>query len=353
MRRDTLLRTVVAIGETNLEEYAGWLLPSTYGNAREEFNAANRSVALTDLSMSGRLKLSGADALDLLHRLSTNALKDLPVGGARGTLFLTEKGRIIDRAVVIRTDDSLLLITSPGSEQKVVKWIARFTITEDIQITDITHDTILFSIYSAKELSGLIAIEIPAVGMSTSTILRLDDCRGTHVRQQNMDSLLIMGPRSTGRALWEVLKKATLHAGGMMAGFEAYDTFRIVQGIPAGGRELSETLHPLEVNLREDISFTKGCYIGQEVVARMDTYQKVRRRLAGILLDEHPGVLPRPLYFAGAEIGILTSAGRVQIQGKIPGLAVVQTTIHEGQRVKFEEGGRERGALVSLPMSLS
>jgi folate-binding protein YgfZ len=189
--------------------------------------------------------------------------------------------------------------------------------------------------------------------MSSETTPRFADSRAIHLRQQKTDSLLVLGPRTTGGALWEDLKKATVHAGGASVGFDAYDTFRIVQGIPAGGRELSETLHPLEVNLREDISFTKGCYIGQEVVARMDTYRKIRRRLAGILLDEHPGVLPRPLFTADAEIGILTSAARVHIQGKIPGLAVVQTPIPEGQKVSFDGGGRERGVLVSLPMVLS
>jgi folate-binding protein YgfZ len=323
------------------------------GNVDAEFDAATGRFALADSSMLGKLDVSGNDALDLLHRISTNSLTRLPQGRLAPTVFLTEKGRIIDRVTVMRRENGLLLFTSPGMQSRIADWIARFTITEQVQVNDITDDLSVFSLMSVKGLSGLVDISFPPVWNSAAVRLDGIECFSAHVQLRNVDCLWLMSrPEESGRT-WSSLGDLARRCGGRIAGSGAVEAFRITQGIPAGGKELSDSLHPLEVNLRNDIDFTKGCYIGQEVVARMETYQKVRRRLAGLILEQGEGTHACPLFAAGKEIGLITSRSPVEVHGKVPGLAVVRTDVQDGQRVEFRSGEGGSGTIVSLPIVLS
>ncbi|HEX7573278.1 MAG TPA: tRNA-modifying protein YgfZ, partial [Bacteroidota bacterium] len=119
--------------------------------------------------------------------------------------------------------------------------------------------------------------------------------------------------------------------GARWIGRKAYEGFRIDRGIPAAPGELNDAFNPFECGLRDSISFTKGCYIGQEVIARLDTYGKIRRHLTRVASPARlPGPLPLLMLKNGAEAGTLTSMTEIPFGGKYLGLAVVRNDLAPG-----------------------
>ena len=287
-----------------------------------EFAAAQRGPVLVDHSMFGRVEISGADRLDLLHRLSSNDLAGAREGEIRSTLFLTDKGRIVDRVLVFVGRESLLLVTSPGADELLERWIDRYTITEDISIRKITDSTIMFLIAGHGVESGLPAAHgfpieenmwapLPAGGDGAMIALRAESRRRYAIA---------IAPRGNGGDV----RDALVGAGCRPIGSISYEAYRINEGIAARPGELSEAHNPYETGVIEDVSFTKGCYIGQEVIARIDTYQKSKRRLTGLLFVDAPAVASgEPLLVGDREIGQVTSVMNIGVGGRYLGLGIV------------------------------
>ncbi|MEK6755238.1 MAG: hypothetical protein AABZ02_03705, partial [Bacteroidota bacterium] len=126
------------------------------------------------------------------------------------------------------------------------------------------------------------------------------------------------------------------------ASLDHYEEFRVLHAIPRYPNELSELYNPLETNLGTFISWTKGCYIGQEVIARLDTYKKVQKRLVRLLLDEVPDSLPQPLHSEQGEAGTITSAIKPRTGQSAQGLGYVRTTQLESRGDLFFNKGNLR-----------
>ncbi|HEX7571676.1 MAG TPA: hypothetical protein VF514_01180, partial [Bacteroidota bacterium] len=141
------------------------------GDPEAEFHAAGNGMAIADNSIFGRIEVTGSDRLDLLHRLSTNSLTGLPAGGVVSTVFVTDKGRVIDRVIVSAREDSLVLITSPGNEPLLTSWIEKYTITEDISFRTIPDDTVMISLIGSRIVSMVSETLDFAPGKNTSVSL--------------------------------------------------------------------------------------------------------------------------------------------------------------------------------------
>ena len=110
------------------------------------YRAAREAIGLAQLRL-GRVKMTGADCLDLLHRLSTQDLAKLSPGHVAGTVLTSDKGRIVDLVTVVAMPDQLLLLTSPDNQQQVVQWLDKYTITEDSQLIDVTAESGLLAVF--------------------------------------------------------------------------------------------------------------------------------------------------------------------------------------------------------------
>jgi folate-binding protein YgfZ len=332
----------------------GRIVPASYGDVDAEYAAAMRGCALADLSMYGRIEVTGRDRLDLLHRLSTNDIAGARNGEVRSTVFLTDKGRIVDRALLLVREDSLLMITSPGAEHPLIAWLGKYTITEDINLSRVRDSTAMFCILGpaldsfAYQLDGSLPRENgwtlwPAGGAGAMLTVRRE-------ARQRYALMTLSGEQSAGA--WNALLRAGERAGCRPIGSIAFEAYRISRGIAARPGELSEQRNPYDAGLREDISFTKGCYIGQEVVARLDTYQKVRKGLAGIVFGETaPGIPGQALMKGGEEVGELTSALSDRVMGKFLGLAVVEEArVHPGDEL-VAAGSGARGTITAFPIN--
>ena len=275
--------------------------PPAYTNAAAEYRAALETAALYDQSQAGRLRAEGDDALDLLNRLSTNRVDNLPPGHGAPTILTTDRGRILDLLLVVNAGPYALLLTGPGSPPAVIAWLDKYTIMEDLTLTDITADTAQFTLCgpAARQL-------IAAAGLADSSKLaELEPYSALTLDLAGQEIMLIhhplgdlpawdllIGDNSAAPRVWETLTAA----GFVPMGQYAWDALLVSKGIPRYGRELGDDFNPLEAGLIGAIDFAKGCYIGQEVIARLDTYQKVQKQLA---LLRFPDNIPET---AGAEL---------------------------------------------------
>ncbi len=340
-----------------LADARGRPLPGFYSSVAEEHRALTRDVALLDRSYVGRLSCTGEDALDLLNRLSTNELMNLETGRGTATVLTSNKGRILDVLVVLKLSDRLMVLTAPQSRKKVAEWIDFYTFVEDIVLQDVTEETAMISVAGPKAaqlLSGLDGVDVASMGRYDSTQVSIGGVDASIFRTDFVGphAYDLLVPAADGPRLRDELSSQGDKAGLRRVGLEALEAVRVEQGVPAYGRELTEAFNPLEAGLRELISFTKGCYVGQEVVARLDTYKKVQKELVGLRWDADTAPPPGArLLLDGKQIGVVTSVVRSPRQMKAIGLGYVRKAhAKPGTVLSVELGdGLAAAEVVALP----
>ena len=260
------------------------------------------SFSFIDLtSIYGRLKLCGEDKVDLLDRLSTNDISTLKESGqGMSTVLTTNKGRIIDLLKVYFFKDHLMLVSDIASISKVSDWIEFYTIMEDVTQIDVSDKKFQIRIFS-DEPQGIFP-GIDNCKIDNFFISNLAEAKVTIIsNKMNQKTCLdVIGDMSDKERIIEFLKNS-----GTQLESNQFENIRIPLGFPKFGMELTEEFNPLEAGLIDHISFNKGCYIGQEVVARLNTYDKVQRKLVKLSWD---GLLEGNEIFSGGKVvGVITS----------------------------------------------
>jgi tRNA-modifying protein YgfZ len=272
------------------------------------------------------LEVRGKDGLDLLHRLSTNDLLSGPTPRARRSILTTEKGRIVDLVHLLVTDSGIRMLVSANGRQKVTDWVEKFTITEDIILVDLSADFVAVYVlgHNASDVTNkVLGVEIahPCVEVFHSDFGSVSFWREDY-GTGSAGVFLLRRTHADG-----FLTSVELAGATRLDGIDEIETLRILAGEPAYGQELAEPFNPLELGLRNAVSFTKGCYVGQEVIARLDSYMKVQRELVAIDLREPLSAtgVGDDVVSAGESVGILTSiTGLAFADGRRRGLAVVR-----------------------------
>ena len=310
-------------------------IPAVYSSVGEEYAAATQSVGVIDRSNMGRLKAIGDDALDLLNRLSTNKLDELAADAVMGAVLTTNKGRIIDLLFTLRQADYLLILTAPETRQRVAEWIDFYTFVEDVTVEDVTEQTAMFSLMGDGVADALPSLsELPLYG---SAALDVDGVAALALRTDFAGARAydMIAPASDAQRLWNGLTDR----GATPVGYAASELLRIERGVPLQGHELTEDYNPLEANLWDFISFNKGCYIGQEVVARLNAYDKVQRHLARLSWEDGDNPAQGDALCAdGRRIGALTSVAPPECDRSV-GLGYVRKAQAEpGVRLQTKAG---------------
>ena len=301
-------------------------LPLSYGDAALEYRAFYEGAAVYDEGRRGKIRAVGADVLDLLNRLSTNKVDHLVAGEGAPTVLTSDKGRIIDLVYVLNLGPFVLLLTGAGSQSRVMEWVDRYTIMEDSTLEDVTDSLALVSVAGPKA----------CVALETVTGLKLDGLQACHSLRFETDGLggwvvrMDLGVLScfqvlVGDGMEGALLEKLLAWGTTPVGTEAWEAYRIGAGLPVYGKELDESRNPLEAGLIGAIDFDKGCYIGQEVIARLDTYEKVQRALVSLKIGEC-GQWEEGDYLIldGRRVGTITSLARAPSGGEVVGLGYVR-----------------------------
>ena len=288
----------------------GQTLPRSYGDAAAEYAAACSGVGLIDRSGTGVVRVTGRDRAAFLHAMLSNDVKALAPGqGCRATL-LDVHGKIQVMVVVLALDEQILMLTPPGRAAATIEGLDRYLFSEKAYLEDVTAELGFLLLAGpgapalAETLSGAPVPTAPWAHVAAA----ID---GAAVR-------LISGGRETG--LPEVWIAAPADAAARLAqrvrdggarpiGLDALESLRIEAGTALYGHDADETVLLPEIPLADLVSYSKGCYIGQEVVVRIRDRGHVNRHLVGLVLEGRD-VPPRgaPVVVDGADVGRVTSA---------------------------------------------
>ena len=222
------------------------------------------------------------DHLDFLHRMTSNDFHNLQIGHGLEAVFIEQRARILDLATCYRGPDATALILSPDSRATIPDWLDRFIFAEALELADRTDETAMF------ELVGPHADQLVTHALNAD-LSRLQDHQlldpqvadDLWLARMAGPGLRAFGPPDAVKDLWQHLAAA----GARPIGAATWKILRVEQGLPLLGRELTQEYNPWEAGLGRAIHLDKGCYIGQEVIARLDTYDKVKQHLVGLRLS--------------------------------------------------------------------
>lgn len=283
-------------------------IPLHFGDQLAEYHAALDAVALMDRSHEARLSMTGRSARDLLHRISTNDLNGLPVNTGRPTILTNPHARILDRIEVFQQADQLLLLGEPGRAAPLRAYLQRnIFFGDDAQIQELNSQTHQFDLHGpqAQALLAQIAPDAAMLDVLQTSKVTIAQTPVEIFRRKPVSAQrwTLIVPTAAGAAIWGAL----VNAGARPAGSLIYNTLRVRAGLPSVGRELSDQFIPLEVGLWDEVSFSKGCYTGQEIIARMESRNRLAKTLVRLQLSEVV-TAPADLYVEGRSVGQLTSS---------------------------------------------
>jgi tRNA-modifying protein YgfZ len=294
-----------------------WEIPASYGNARQEYQAVRQQAGLIDLSFRGRVRVAGKNGVQFLQGLVSNDVKALPPGQGLFATFLNVTGRVLSDCQIYKWEDHLLLDLPAITRDKIAQSLQRFVPAGDFEVTDLTTTTSLLSLQGPQSATVLSQIseltlaqlqQLPALHFLTTTIAHQ---AVTIIAQPQLAttgySLLL--PNEAAAAVLAAIIAAKVSP----VGWEAYNLLRLEAGLPLYGTDFDEQTIVLEAGLEKAVSYNKGCYVGQETVAKIHYrgHNQTARRLAGLVIDGCDQVVPPPQTKVqnsqGKEIGYLTS----------------------------------------------
>ena len=334
-------RAIMQLGGTTMTQQSVATAPMSAA-----YEAAYTSVVRWDAASFGRVWLTGRDRATLLQRLTTNDIERLQPGDGVRTILINTHARILDVLTVYALPDALLVTTGVGQGSTFARFLqGKIFFQDQVKVEDRTDTTAHIALYGPQagkmieQQTGLSIADWPVhhiaeaqLAGATVWVMRMLPLGGDGF------GIIVQGD---DRALVDValadmtpLDQATL------------DVLRVEAGYGAARREWSTEYIPLEANLQDAISFTKGCYVGQEIIARMDSRNRLAKRLMGLRVEGD--VEPDTVLLAdGKDAGIVTSVVHSPRYGVI-GLGFVRTAFATaGQRLNLANGARAE--VIELP----
>ncbi len=345
-------------------EVNGMEVAEHYGDALAEHAALRASAGVLDLSFRGRLSLAGADRQRFLNGQVTNNVKDLKPGEGCYAALVTAKGRIQSDLNIHCLPDELLLDFEPGLSAVIAGRFEKYVIADDVQVIDAAPHYGLLSVQGPKsaEVVNQLHLGFPLPGRpfrfasvnhpGLGEIYCMCQARGAAT------GFDLFVPIAALAAVADKLIGAAKSMGGRPCGWQSLEMARIEAGIPRFGADMDETNLAPEPGIEERaISYSKGCYIGQEIIARIRTYGQVAKSLRGLLIADGLSELPKKgdkLFQGDREVGFITSALASPAFRRKIALGYVRRECNEpGTELRLQAAGRDCAArVVALPFAL-
>ena len=341
------------LGATFAEKHDGWHLAAHFTDAVSEHHAVRKNVGIAGLSHRGRLRLTGEDRAKFLHRIISNSVEGVPVGQGNYATLLTNRGKIIADMHVYVREEVLYLETASETTELLFKELDKYIIADDVVMEDVTAEIGVIGIYGAespKLVQSLTGLQSAPVGTHENVACEVEGRWMMFTRTDETGEI--------GYQLWtaadslEWLWERLIAHDVVPVGLDALESLRIEAGTPKSGAELTEAVIPLEAELEHAIDFEKGCYIGQEIVARMKYRGHPNRLLRGIEIDASQQPQQNAPVFSGdKEVGWITSAVYSPTLEKQIALGYVRMAVTDvGSCVQIETSeGRVNGTIRLLP----
>jgi folate-binding protein YgfZ len=351
MAEPTPLHQVTAAGGASFAEDAGFLLPAHFGEAAAEYQQAHQGAVIFDRSPRAKVAMTGADAARFLHNLSTNDILRLPAGTGCEAFLTTLKARVVAYLLVYHLPGPVLWLDgAPGMGQKVIQHLDHYLISELVELRDASAE--LAQVHVAGPRSAAIVGELFAELVPGLAPMQAVDVRTAYGECQvrRRDGLGVPGhdllcPMAHGEVLW----KAVVNRGARPAGQVVFEALRIAAGTPAEGLDVDENTFAPEVGrTAEAISYSKGCYLGQEPIVMARDRGQINRLLCKIELPGGPVPHNSLLYAEGKDVGRVTSSAAIPGREEAVGLAYVRRG-HQapGTELEVEVGGQRQRAVLA------
>jgi aminomethyltransferase len=295
-------------------ERDGWLLPLHFGNPAVEYTAVRSTCGFIDLSHRGLLQLSGPDRLSFLQGMLSNDLKLLkPFEGQYATL-LTQQGKVIADVRALCSLNSFYLDFWENLKDRITEHLNRYLVADEVEIADRSDEYATLSVQGPQSealLQKLFGtIELPAKLMHHSMVdvdgTAICVVRASHTGESGFD---LIAPKADLRNLAARLTESGKPISAAWVGEDAHNILRVEAGIPRYGVDFSDDNLLLEVGIENSYSYTKGCYLGQEVVERIRSRGHVNKKLCGLLLEgADPASADDTVQADGKEVGRITSS---------------------------------------------
>ena len=355
MKRTPLYETHHTLGATFTENYEDWELVCHFTDSYQEHCAVRQSVGVVDFSHRGRLRLTGSDRAAYLHRIISNDVEGLSVGEGNYATILTNRGKIISDMNVCVFEDSIGIETNAETISILYQELDKYLIADDVTIEDVTERTGVIGVHgpkSAELLQDAYGFDVRDLPEYHSLVDEIDGRCIVCVRANETGEVgynLCVASESI-EWLWDTILTKGRAFGAEPVGLTALNSLRIEAGIPRYGAELDDSIFPGEAELEKAISFEKGCYIGQEIVARMKYRGHPNRLLRGFeVASDTPPQRGDRLFDGDKEIGWMTSAVVSPTLGRTIGLGYVRVAFtDEGSEVKVEMADGRVNAIVRL-----
>ncbi len=314
-----------------LRMHAGAFTPELFSSPQQELAAATQATAIADLGYRTRIRITGEDRLRWLNGMVSNAIQSLPAEHGNYNFILNAQGRIQGDAYIYRAAGHLLLDTDRSQAARLLAHLDHFIIMDDVELhplDDATTGIACIGPHAAETLDAL--------GCNASSLAMLQFAEATlsgiPVTLVHAYSVLVprfelwFGPPDAPK-LWTALAQT----GAASLGIDTVETLRVLEGIPRYGVDIADRHLPQETSQSRALSFTKGCYLGQEIVERIRSRATVHRSLRQFALTGTLPSAPAEIFAApdppaaatnSAAIGQLTSIAQIHLPGRNTTLAL-------------------------------
>ena len=321
-----------------------------HGDVRSEFHALMSASGVYDPGSRAKISLTGSDRVRWLNGMVTNNVRDLQPGRGVYAFLLNPQGHILGDLYAYNRGESLLVDTDQVQVERILAVFDKYIIMDDVEVANLSG-TAAIGIAGPKSGEALLAagFEIPELAPLQFVEISWQQIRVTVVRGDNpgVESFeLWVAPADTQR-----VREALVQEGAKPVGAAALERLRIAAGIPRYGVDIRERDLPQETEQERALNFSKGCYVGQEIVERIRSRGQVRRKFTGL---EISGPLPAAgskIQVDGKDVGEITSATSVPMAGgdRRLGLGYIRREVATpGKQV---EAGGSAAAVANLPFA--
>jgi aminomethyltransferase len=295
-----------------LAPYCGVETSSEFPTGVEaEFRALTTASGIYDLSWRAKIAVSGGDRVRWLNNMVTNNVRDLRTGAGNYNFVLNAKGQILADLYAYNRGDEFWLDTERSQAESLLSTLDRFIIMDDVELTDISDKVSAIAVQGSEAGQLLAAIGVPVTSLEPMQIF------DTHWRDIGISITQMESAQFKTFEIWAatdnipLLWSALLNAGGTPVGTRALECFRVMAGVPKYGQDIRIGDLPQETGQMHALSFTKGCYIGQEIVERIRSRGAVHRIFSGFMAEHGQPATGMKILADGKDVGVLTSLARV------------------------------------------
>ena len=309
----------------------------------DQYQAVRQSVGILDLSSRRKLRAAGADHLQFLHAMISNHVLDLPALEGRYGTLLRPTGKLVADFYYYRFPDHILIDIAPSLAGNFLDTVRKLIVMDDVSLEDVSSDWAHLSVHGPK-CGDLIRAVLNTPGPERSlelgqVVWRGEFCWLVKKSQLSDQGFELMVPNKSGDDLRKALLEPRPEVSVVEITAEVADLLRLERGFPVFGIDMNQSNNPIEAGLNEAISLDKGCYVGQEVVAKATYVGGVARYLrpVSIATDQPVPAGAEVLLGEGKRVGHITSSAFSPALGRTVALAYVKRDYAEpGQRLRIE-----------------